>query len=206
MFFLNPEKIAIPKNLIWEKISLSSIDLASYGGVYKSETEGERIIAYKDDRLVLYSKGGEKVELVPYAKDRFYLSNQLATLEFTKDITTDSCSFILQSIGTPVFWKRTEKNVQKYSAIPLSVEALKRYTGAYQFVPEFVITITLEGNTLYGKATGRGQMKQEILPYAPDKFFAKNLDATLKFMLNEQGVITGMILFQNGEKKAQKIN
>ncbi len=77
------------------------------------------------------------------------------------------------------------------------------YTGQYELKPDFVITITREGDRLMGQPTS--QPKLELLPESETKFFIKEVDAQVSFVKDEKGQITHLILHQGGDQKAKKI-
>lgn len=94
-------------------------------------------------------------------------------------------------------------NVDEPKEIKLSAEILKQYAGKYQFEPNFIMTVSVTGEQIFVQATGQPQA--EIFPLSEDKFYPKVVDAQIKFV-KENGVVTQLILFQNGrEMPAKKI-
>jgi CubicO group peptidase (beta-lactamase class C family) len=77
------------------------------------------------------------------------------------------------------------------------------YTGQYELKPDFVITITREGDRLMGQPTG--QPKVELLPESETKFFIKEVDAQVSFVKDGKGQITHLILHQGGDQQGKKI-
>ncbi len=77
------------------------------------------------------------------------------------------------------------------------------YVGDYQLAPNFILTVTREGDKLMTQATGQG--KAEIFPESETKFFPKVIEAKITFVKDESGKVTHLILQQNGERKAMKI-
>ncbi|MBA3694518.1 MAG: serine hydrolase [Acidobacteria bacterium] len=73
-----------------------------------------------------------------------------------------------------------------------------QYVGEYQLAPNFVLTVTKEGDKLMGQATG--QPKIELLPESDTQFFVKEVNAQVSFVKDEKGVVTALILNQNGQK------
>jgi hypothetical protein len=73
---------------------------------------------------------------------------------------------------------------------------LDRYTGQYQFAPNYALTITKEGDKLMGQAPG--QPKVQFFPESETKFFLKVIDADLTFVKNEKGEVTEAIFNMNG--------
>jgi CubicO group peptidase (beta-lactamase class C family) len=78
------------------------------------------------------------------------------------------------------------------------------YVGDYQLAPNFIMTVTKEGDKLMVQATGQG--KSEIFPESETKFFSKVVDAQIVFNKNDKGVVESFKLYQNGnEVPAKKI-
>lgn len=80
--------------------------------------------------------------------------------------------------------------------IKITKEQLHHYVGEYQLAPQFFITITTEGNKLMAQATGQSAF--EIYPEKTDVFFYKVVDAKIEFHKDNNGVVNGMTLHQNG--------
>jgi D-alanyl-D-alanine-carboxypeptidase/D-alanyl-D-alanine-endopeptidase len=70
------------------------------------------------------------------------------------------------------------------------------YVGRYELAPNFILTVTREGNQLFTQATG--QPKFEIFPESDRDYFLKVVDAQITFETDSQGRTTGLILHQNG--------
>lgn len=88
--------------------------------------------------------------------------------------------------------------------VELSNRSLKKYLGKYKFSPEFVLTIVLNKNKIYGEAQGE---KVEIRPYGNHRFLDKDQRMKLKFTLSDSGIVNGLtMLGPNGKMIAVKIN
>ena len=72
------------------------------------------------------------------------------------------------------------------------------YVGEYQLAPTFTITITSEDGKLMAQATG--QQKFELFPTSEIDFYLKVVPASVTFVKDAQGKVTGLILTQNGQK------
>jgi CubicO group peptidase (beta-lactamase class C family) len=79
------------------------------------------------------------------------------------------------------------------------------YVGEYQIDTNLILNITKEDNRLFAQAIGTGQPKFEIYPESETKFFLKVVDAQITFVKNEKGIVTELILHQNGDHPAKKI-
>ena len=72
------------------------------------------------------------------------------------------------------------------------------YVGEYELAPNFIITISLEGDKLMAQATG--QEKHEIFAESSTRFFLKVVDAQLEFFKGADNKVTHLTLYQNGQK------
>ena len=71
------------------------------------------------------------------------------------------------------------------------------YVGRYQLAPNFILTVTEEGDQLVTQASG--QPKVSIFPESPRDFFVKEFDAQVTFVPDSQGRATELILHQGGQ-------
>jgi serine-type D-Ala-D-Ala carboxypeptidase/endopeptidase len=78
------------------------------------------------------------------------------------------------------------------------------YVGRYQLAPNFVITVSREGDRLFVQLTG--QPKFEVYAESDRSYFLKVVDAQITFNTDDQGQATEMILHQGGrDQTAQRI-
>jgi ketosteroid isomerase-like protein len=84
----------------------------------------------------------------------------------------------------------------------VSESVLQSYVGEYQLSRKQLMTITLDGLTLFAQLTG--QRKVPIYPESPTRFFYKAVDARITFQVDPGGRVTGMILHQNGRNQPLK--
>ena len=70
------------------------------------------------------------------------------------------------------------------------------YLGEYQLEPNFTVTITRDGASLFAQATGQG--KFEVFPESATKFFAKVAPSTIVFVKGADGQVTQLELAQGG--------
>lgn len=87
--------------------------------------------------------------------------------------------------------------------IKVDSATLKQYVGEYELAPGFTITISFEGNGLKAHPTGQGIF--DLYAEKENFFFLKVVDAQVEFVKEANGVITKMILYQNGEHHCKKI-
>ena len=83
-------------------------------------------------------------------------------------------------------------------------EVLDAYVGQYQLAPNFVLTISKEGDLLMAQATG--QPKITLYAQAEAVFFSKAVDLRMTFVKGDDGKVTHLILNQGGDRQAKRIN
>ena len=93
---------------------------------------------------------------------------------------------------------------KEYKAIKLEAKILDAYVGDYQLAPNFVITISREGDQFFAQATGQGKL--ELFAETETDFFFKVVDAQVTFVKGDKGQVTSLVLHQNGvDQRATKI-
>ena len=103
---------------------------------------------------------------------------------------------IINSVANVYGWKDFYKPVIK-TVITVSDTILASYVGQYQMAPTFNLTVIKSGNQLEVEPTGQEIVK--IYPESDTKFFLTIIDAQIDFIKDEKGVVTKLILHQNGK-------
>ena len=91
----------------------------------------------------------------------------------------------------------------QHKEVAIDPKLLDGYVGKYQLEPDFILTVTREGNNLYTQATG--QQKVQVFPEGDKDFFLKVVDAQITFVTDAQGHATGIILHQGGDHPAKRV-
>ncbi len=124
--------------------------------------------------------------------------NDLAILNYKKSVDLNPNNQLgieaLKKLGADV--SAYEKEVLVPDAI------LESYVGKYELAPNFIITITKEGNQLKGQATG--QSAADIFPKSENVFYLKIVNAQLVFNKNDAGKVESVTLLQNGREMTGK--
>jgi hypothetical protein len=92
---------------------------------------------------------------------------------------------------------------KEHKEIPVDSKLFDGYVGEYQLAPDFILTITRQGDRLFLQATG--QPRFQIFPEGERDFFLKAVDAQITFVTDSQGRATKLILHQGGDKHAKRI-
>lgn len=92
---------------------------------------------------------------------------------------------VLQSLGI-----KTENEIK------IDKEILKMYSGEYEVTPQFKIKIRVAEDKIYAQATGQPEF--EMFPVNNMKFFLKIVNAQIEFDVDENEVVQGLTIYQNG--------
>jgi CubicO group peptidase (beta-lactamase class C family) len=91
---------------------------------------------------------------------------------------------------------------KEHKEIGVDPKLFDGYVGRYQLNPDFVVTVTREGDHLFVQATG--QPKFQIFPEGDRDYFLKVVDAQITFIADSQGRATELILHQGGRDQHAK--
>jgi len=96
-----------------------------------------------------------------------------------------------------------EKISKPQESVQVDLDILDSYVGKYEFSRN-ILTITREDHHLFLEAVGMG--KTELVPESEIQFMVKTFDATVRFMKDDQGIVTHMLfLTGSGEIRADRI-
>jgi CubicO group peptidase (beta-lactamase class C family) len=109
---------------------------------------------------------------------------------------------ISQDLAAILFGEKYEIPRERV-AIKIDPKILDAYVGQYELRPDFIITMTREGDSLMTQATG--QPKFELFPESETRFFLKVVDAQVTFVKDDKGAVTHLIMHQGGDRTAKKI-
>ena len=91
-----------------------------------------------------------------------------------------------------------------YKAIVLPSASLDEYVGTYRLADKFLLKVFRMNDGFFVQATGQGAIP--IFPSAPNEFFAKLVRISISFTRDPNGVVNGLVLHQNGDHAAPKLN
>jgi CubicO group peptidase (beta-lactamase class C family) len=91
---------------------------------------------------------------------------------------------------------------KKHTAIELPAGVMARYVGVFQLTPQFALEVTLRDGALYVHPTDQPVFR--LWPETEVDFFMKEIDAQVTFVRDAQGVVTQLILHQNGQNMPAK--
>ncbi|MCX2680654.1 serine hydrolase [Galbibacter sp. EGI 63066] len=177
-------------------------ELGAYQGLYENDQGERRMIRLEDGKLLLFSIGGTKSELLPFPENKLHIANTLDYLIFEKEDNKASRTFKFMNTNIPTNWQRINNKVTARKPYSLSIRQLDRYVGKYKFSSKFILTIERHQKKLYGVV---GNDKKELVPFKKHSFFVRVFDATLVFHPGNRGEIVRMTKIQGDEQIAQKL-
>jgi CubicO group peptidase (beta-lactamase class C family) len=110
---------------------------------------------------------------------------------------------IARDLAAVAFGEKYELPVERV-VVKVDPKIYDAYVGEYELGPGFVLTVTREGDRLMMQATGQG--KAEAFPASETNFFFKVVRADITFVKDAAGLVTHLVLNQNGRQvNAKKI-
>jgi serine-type D-Ala-D-Ala carboxypeptidase/endopeptidase len=91
---------------------------------------------------------------------------------------------------------------KEHKQVAVDPKLFDSYVGKYQMTPNFILTVTREGDHLFVQATN--QPKFEIYPEGDRDYFLKVVDAQITFITGDKAPATELILHQNGRDQHAK--
>jgi CubicO group peptidase (beta-lactamase class C family) len=186
----NGATINVPRIQESKVVAMPVETLAQYVGKYDYYGQAILTVRLAEDQLYAQLSGQPEFPIYPSAPDKFFWKVVDAQIEFVRDETGRVTHGLHTQNGTTI----TVPRIQESQAVAVPVEVLQTYVGDYELAPNFILTITLEGEQLFSQATG--QQKVEIYPKSETEFFLKVVVASVTFVKDENGKVKSLILDQ----------
>ena len=157
------------------------------------ENDGLGVFLDGQGSTLRFSHGGAnegfQCQLVAYTQ-----TGQGAAIMTNSDRGGELISEIMFAIAHEYGWH--DYGPKEHKEIKVDPKVFDGYVGQYQLAPNFILTITCEGDALFAQATG--QPKFQIFPESEREFFLKVVDAQITFETDSSGRATSLTLHQNG--------
>jgi hypothetical protein len=180
--------------------------LAKYIGYYELAPGVFITMSLDDDKFFTQLTGQPKFEVFAETEKDFFLKVVDAQLTFEMDGQDKVTDLVLHQNGRDQTAKRSETGpppTKEHKEVVIDPKILDNYVGSYELSPNFILTVTREGDHLFTQATGQG--KVEVFPENDHDFFLKVIDAQITFETDSQGKATGLVLHQGGDHPAHRI-
>jgi hypothetical protein len=173
-----------------------------YVGRYQLAPNFILTVTREGDQLFTQATNQPKVRVFPESQRDYFLKVVDAQITFETGASGRATSLTLHQSGHNIPAKRIEGEgasapaPKEHKEITADPKIFDRYVGRYQLAPNFILTITREGDQLYAQATN--QPRLPIFPESERDFFYKAVDAQITFETDASGGATSLTLHQNG--------
>ena len=135
-------------------------------------------------KLVSYTSKGQGAVVMTNGSDGYYLAEE-----------------IIRSIAKEYNWIDFLGKAKVLAQVNPQIYDI--YSGEYELKPNFILKVTKNQDRLYTQATD--QQKLEMFPESETNFFCKEVEAQITFVKNKTGQVTHLVLNQQGEYVAKKL-
>jgi CubicO group peptidase (beta-lactamase class C family) len=178
-----------------------------YTGRYELAPNFVLTVTREGDHLMTQATGQGKIEIFPETERDYFLKVVDAQITFETDSQGKATGLMLHQ-GGDHHAKRIEGEVPKqkeHVQVPVDPKLFDGYVGRYQLAPNFILTVTRQGDHLFVQATGQSNF--EVFAEGPKDYFYKVVDAQITFEADTQGKVTALVLHQNGmDQRAQRVD
>lgn len=186
-----------------EPVAIKLPSLDKYVGTYQLNEKEVIAVTLENDSLFFQHPRAGKREILPISETEFFLKGQSSVRASFKRQDDAITALVIRSGFAPdEEAKKTDKPLPKpKEAAKTDPATFDRLTGEYELMPNFILTVTREGDKLIGQATG--QPKVELQPETATKFNIPQVGAVIEFTV-EADKATGLTLYQGGQKLPAK--
>ncbi|MEM1180621.1 MAG: serine hydrolase [Acidobacteriota bacterium] len=196
------------------KIEVDAETLRDYVGVYVISDDQVRAVSVEGGRIFTQRNGGERFEVFPFAKDRFFYANSLSYLEFERDAGGAVTTMLMYPNGQSEAQTCPRSDDPEAAAnmaagpdrevASVSPELYDLWAGSYQIQPGFLLELRREGDSLISQATGQGSA--ELFPASIHRYFLKVVDAEIEIIPGADGRAEAIVLYQGGQEiRAERV-
>ena len=184
-------------------VELSEVQLKKWVGAYEFENGFIRHVFIKDGKLksMRESETNTVFDIFPLSENRFMFEE--GDIEYHFSMTEDGKNQAIFISGSESKGLETDKPMpEARKEITLSNDILKTYIGKYELGPGFFVDVSVDGEQIFGQATGQG--KFEIFAENETTFFAKVTPLKVVFNKDASGKVESFTLFQGGQETVAK--
>lgn len=201
-------------------VKISSEQLNDYAGRYEMHRHGSKLIAnstkekvfrvinFRNDSVYYRMMNGREMALTCVGKDLFMHIPSGPYFQFHRDSLDKVNALEMYSAtikyGPNEYEPKSDLPIaQEPKAIQVTPDLLNEYTGKYDLGEGTYLTITAEGNRIFGQETGFARF--EMFAESETGFFLKGRERKIVFEKDESGKVVGMVLTQGGDMKGKKV-
>jgi CubicO group peptidase (beta-lactamase class C family) len=187
------------------EVKLDAAVLQRYAGVYRIDANATRTVRFEDGRLYTQRSGGQRLAIRPSSETEFFYDKSFTHLKFVVDASGKVTEMIMYPEGAEKgeAASRLAEAPAVRPVVKVDPALYDSYAGDYELGPNFVLTVSRDGDRLMTQATG--QSKVEVFPSSETEFFLKVVDARIVFVKDPTGAVEALVLHQGGrEMRAPK--
>jgi D-alanyl-D-alanine-carboxypeptidase/D-alanyl-D-alanine-endopeptidase len=177
------------------EVKVDAAVLEKYTGRYQLAPNFIITVTRDGDQLFAQATGQPRAEIFAESDHEYFYKVVDAQITFVVDDTGRATSIVLHQNGNNTPGNQIGPAKQRQE-VKVDAAVLEKYTGRYQFAPNFIQAITRDGARLYAQATG--QPRFEIFAESDHEYFYKVVDAQITFVVDANGRATGLVHHQNG--------
>jgi CubicO group peptidase (beta-lactamase class C family) len=190
-----------------KQVSIDPKIFDGYVGTYQLAPNFIMAVKRDGDHFITQATGQGQVEIFPESDHDFFAKVVDAQITFVTDSQGHATELILHQ-GGDHHAPRVQGDAAalapiEHKQIQVDPKIFDAYVGRYQLAPNFILTVSRDGDRFITQATGQGQV--EIFPESHHDFFAKVVDAQITFVTDSQGHATELILHQGGDHHAPRV-
>lgn len=178
----------------------------SYVGDYRLAPNFVLNVRREGSRFLIQATGQSAVEVRAKAQEVFVSDKFGAEIRFEKDSEGKFNKLVLRQGGRELPAQRmvqqssADKQADKQAgkALVLPAAVFDAYVGQYQLAPNFVITISREGERYLAQASGQPQFA--LMAVSETEFDALGVAARIQFEKQADGSVKQLILHQHGQQ------
>ena len=172
----------------------------SYVGDYRLAPNFVLNVRREGSRFLIQATGQSAVEVRAKAQEVFVSDKFGAEIRFEKDSEGKFNKLVLRQGGRELPAQRValQSSADKAGkALVLPAAVFDAYVGQYQLAPNFVITISREGERYLAQASGQPQFG--LIAVSETEFDALGVAARIQFEKQADGSVKQLILHQHGQ-------
>ncbi|WP_299157270.1 serine hydrolase [uncultured Tenacibaculum sp.] len=177
-------------------IKLSIEELKKWVGTYEFDNGAVRYITLKGNQLYSKREGSQQeFKIHPTSSTNFSFEDGFISYEFSNKGGEKEAFFKNRINKVKGNWVNKKAPKEK-KEIKVAAEILKKYEGAYELQPNFIITVRTRDGKIYAQATGQPEF--ELYAESDTKFFLKVVKASVEFHKDAKGIVNALTLNQGG--------
>lgn len=199
---LDPNKIA--EFALWEKMNETkarvldetvSEDVAPYVGRYNFGQGMVMIITQEGNNLFAKLSSQPRFPIFPAGNGEYFWKVVNARIKFVKNENGEVEHALFEQNGN----KLKVNKLKDRPIVSIDRSLYKVYAGKYTYKSGLIVNVTAEGDKIFAQATN--QPKFELLPVSDDEFIVEELNASVQFVKENDGVARTLILNFAGNKE-----